>query len=1205
MSEEQLEYKQLSQLQHVKLRPNTYIGSISPQELDMYVLEEKSAIFVQQKVRFSPGLLKIIDEILVNAIDHYTRNPKKVKTIEITFNINKGSISVKNDGGLPIKLVDTLNNGKKYQPEAIFSQFLSGSNFSSEDRIVGGQNGIGAKAANAFSDIFRIETLSDGKLYKQTFRNRLELIEEPIITASDASSTDDFTKISFRPAYAALGYPNGYDIVVGTELYKIIEARAYQVAAFVDCEVIFNKKKIEINNFKQFVDLFATEGEVYRTILTDPENKLLNLEVCIGVSDGKFRQVSLLNGINVFMGGNHIKFLQNEIVENLRKQVEKELSKTKNKFNPNFIINNLFLFVKGHVINPEFNSQSKEKLTTPIEKFQGYKFKAKEWKPIWELLEYHIMSTILGKIKDKKQKRVMRGKVILDKGEDAKFAGDKKKAVDCSLLICEGDSALGLVTRGINHKGTELDKDYYGTFSIQGVPPNCRKMSKKVINKKDGTVHCIRNEKLKNNKRFCELVKICGLDYEKSYDAKTEDGRAEFKTLRYGRIVVAVDQDEDGKGQIFGLLVNFFAYFWPNLSEWGFIKRFNTPIIRAYPKKETAVMEFYTLHAFREWVRLSFAGDEKKVSKIYRIKYYKGLASHDTHEIRPLFNNFENRILTYELDAEAEENLEAYFGEETANRKIALSTPVSPDDEIKEETTISITKLMRTDVKEYQRDNIMRKLPHMMDGMVPARRKAFYAAREIFKTPGAEEIKVFSFTGSAAKMTNYHHGNDSLSNTIIKMAQCFVGARNLPLLIGVGQFGSRLLGGKDHGSPRYVSVKLNQKLTDALYPRCDDFLLRYQFDEGKRCEPSYYVPIIPTAILENMCIPATGWKAEIWARDYKVVIKNVRAMISGEISKCKKLRIWMRGNNSDIRYGSDGCTYLVGKYTFDEKTNVLTVTELPPCVYNKDYIKSTAFNGENTLKPEFKDVYDHSNYDEDTNIDEVDIRFELSPGVMETWLSKEEIEGSICNSVEKAMKLCIKLSSHINMIRPDNTIKEYKLYSTIVNEWFIERKKLYKERMDRMVILTKLQIKYLENIIRFTQEQDDYGISNKTPEVKFIEILHENKYDMFNKSLLFNPEYTPIEELEKNIFNGADSSYEYIITLTYRQLLEEACEKRKKELLGLQQKFRDVLADCVEGGAQFTGQKSWLNEIDILEKIIDHGTEKGWTYRKNKHKFMQ
>lgn len=1198
-------YKQLSQKDHVKLRSSMYIGSTQKQTMEMYVLNEDKTKFILENISFTPGMLKIFDEILSNAIDNFIKFPKKVTYVSVGFNIETGTIEVKNNGpGISLVKVDTLNSGKLYKPCAIFSELLGGDNFNEEeDRIGAGCNGLGAKLTNIFSKTFNIETSDGKKLYKQTFRDRLNIIDPPEITSTKSES---YTKVEFLPSYADLGYEK-YDANIGTDLYKLIEARVYQAAAFINCNVSFNDRAVVLSDFKQFSQMFLDNPEeIYSTTLIHPTNKQLNWDVCIGVSNAKFKQVSIINSLYTYGGGSHIKYMQNEIVENLKKNVERELNKTKNKFNPNFILNNIFIFVRGSIINPDFNSQSKEKITTAIEKFHDYKFKSKEWKQIWEMLEPYILESVLGKIKDKKQKRVIRGKVVLEKGEDAKFAGDKKKARECTLVICEGDSALGLVTRGINHKKTELDKDYYGTFSIQGVPPNCRKMSKEIVNKRDGTVHRVRNEKLKNNKRFTELVKICGLDYEKSYDMATAEGQAEFKTLRYGRVVVAVDQDEDGKGQIFGLLINFFMYYWPKLAAWGYIKRFNTPIIRAYPKDtKKVVQEFLTLYSFYQWIETKFVGDSKKASKLYGIKYYKGLASHDINEVRPLFNKFENRLYTYEFDDGAEESFETYYGKETAARKKALATPISPDDEIKEETSISISKLMRTDVKEFQRDNILRKLPHMMDGMVPSRRKAFFAARDIFKAASKTEIKVCNFTGYVINKTNYHHGDASLAETIIKMAQCFVGARNLPLLIGVGEFGSRLMGGKDHGSPRYVYVKLNHKLTNAMYPRSDDFLLPYQFDEGKRCEPVYYMPILPVAILENMCIPATGWKAEIWARDYKVVIKNVRSMINGEIEKCKKLRIWLRGNNSDIRYGSDNNTYLVGSYTYDDATNMLTITELPPGIYNKDYIKSVAFMDENTLKPDFKDVYDHSNYDEETNVDEINIRFELNPGVMDKWKSKDLPEMGICDVVEQRMALCVKVNSHINMIKMDGTVKEYRLYSAIVNDWFIERKKLYEERIKRMVILTNLKIKYLKNIIRFTKERDDYGITNKTPEKRFNEILEENKYDTFNKSLLFNPEYTPVEELEHLIINNPeeDTSYEYIIGLTYRQLLEEACNERKNELDKEKRDLKDLTDDSITEGSGFIGQKTWLRELDELEKVIEHGITKGWSYTKNKPKF--
>jgi DNA topoisomerase-2 len=131
-------------------------------------------------------------------------------------------------------------------------------------------------------------------------------------------------------------------------------------------------------------------------------------------------------------------------------------------------------------------------------------------------------------------------------------------------------------------------------------------------------------------------------------------------------------------------------------------------------------------------------------------------------------------------------------------------------------------------------------------------------------------------------------------------------------LIGIGNFGSRTRGGVDAGSPRYIYVKYNKKLGDTLFPPQDDWLLPYVFDEGQRCEPLYYVPVLPMSVLENMQIPATGWRICIWARDINFVIKNVKKMIKGEIDKCKRLPLWLRGNSSTI---SNCGNYMIGKYT--------------------------------------------------------------------------------------------------------------------------------------------------------------------------------------------------------------------------------------------------------------------------------------------------
>lgn len=1117
---------------------------------------------------------------------------------------------------------------------------------------------------NAYSDYFQVETYDAKRkiYYTQSFEDRLTIINEPeLISEGEHVAYEDgeegiysgeaFTEITFLPSYTALGYPK-YTEEIGKSILLIIESRAYQTVIFVgkECSVSLNddylrfETELDEMEYEQYVKMFVNNDYgLYTTTLKHPKNKNLDMHIGLAISDGKFMHTSIINGISVYEGGTHIKYFSDEIVRNLKPKVEHILIKTKSKFNPNFILNNLFISVVCSVPSPEFNSQGKEKLTTPIDKFECYKFKDKEWKAIWELLEPHITESILGKLKDKAKTRVTRSKIFLKKGSDAKFAGDKKKGHECSLFIAEGDSALGLLETGINHKRTELNRDYCGTWSIQGVCPNARKEVSIIEDKKNGKIIRLRNDKLRDNKRFNELVQLTGLDYEKTYDNSAE-GDAEFKTLRYGRIVVATDADTDGKGMIFGLIMNFFALFWPSLIERGYLKRFNTPIIRAYPKDaKSFVKEFYAIHNYNDWIDKEFNGDNEMAATKYDIKYYKGLGGNSADEIKPMFNKFETKLNTYTHDEFAQNNLEIYFGKDTAPRKEELATPVSlAEIEKCDNLKIPVSSFLKTDVKEFQRDNIIRKLPHIMDGMVPSRRKAFFGAR-LNKKMATSAIKVVNFTGEVISKTGYTHGDMSLSNTIIKMAQCFVGAKNLPLLIGVGAFGSRRGGGTDHASPRYISIKLNKALSNAIFPTQDDFLLKYMFEDGDRVEPEYYVPIIPMSILESMQIPATGWRVKIWARDFTSVLKNVRRMVNGEIKKCRKLGIWLRGNNCSIRVASDGREYMVGKYTYDEKSNVVTITDLPLSVYNDRYIKNIAFNKDGTLIKELKDKQDHSGYDEKTNIDHIDIRFELSSGGMDMIKEKytsalnagrsimpisqsdikdtiesdeliDEVAGSIIDPeeyvvdplfdpIEEFFKLRLRIDSDINMINQNGEVREISHYGTVVNIWFEERKKLYRERIERYIILSKLMIKYLENIIRFSEERDSLKITNKTLEQNFNDILAKNKYDKFNKSLLMNPKYCPVGELETNILGG-NASYEYIIGLTYRSLLKESCVKRLEELGAEKQRLAELLDDVAGPDSDtFTGQKTWLKELNDLEKIVKSGIENGWDLKKVQPKF--
>ena len=1202
--------KQISMLQHVKNK-SMWVGSKKIQTTDIYCLSNDKKTFILEKIKFAPAWYKITDEIVVNAIDQWVNYPDKVNKISISFNGETGVITILNTGpSIGVYETTNLNGTKMYAPQLIASEFLSGDNLDeegSDERVTGGTNGAGLKLTNAFSDYLTITTVDTKvkKHYIQTFKDRLTIIEEPVIRNTTKNETESFTQIEFMPSYEVFGY-DSYKIEMAADLEKLIITRAYQAAAFTKASVYYNDVLVDIpicetkskktnSTFYNFSNMFLPFPEyglfTTKMVSADPIYKKFPWEICIGVSDGKFKQVSLINGIYVYDGGTHIKYLQNLIVSNLKDKVENLIKKTKTKFNPNYIINNLFIFFNGFIVKPEFSSQIKSILGDPIEKFESYKFRPKDYSDLWNMLEPHIMSLFLDKYKDKKKNRVNRGAINVPKCTDAKFAGHKTKWKKCTMIICEGDSAMGTVHEGITSKSTILDYDFYGTFSIQGVPMNARKEVSQYQDKESKKITLIRNSKLQKNERLSSLVKVLGLDYEKSYN--TDD---EFETLRYSKITAAVDQDDDGKGNIFGLIINFFILFWPALATRGFITRFNTPIIRAYPKNNKKfVEEFESLKTYDKWIKEKYSGDDEAVSSDYTLKYYKGLGSHKKNEIPQMFKNFENRLCIYQLDVEALQKLEAYFGNNTDLRKKALSTPITREETLGQ--LVDITEQLDRDLKAYQRDNILRKLPHCIDGSVPSRRKVIYTARNVFGNSNSE-MKVNAFVNETSKTTHYHHGESSLASTVTKMAQEFPGSRHLPFLRPHGQFGTRSNGGKDSADPRYTFTQLNKKLCFAMFPKDDDFLLKYVFDDGERCEPEYYVPVIPLSILENMEIPATGWKVKLWARNYTEVINNVRDMINGKIHKALPMQIWLKDNIGDIRKYK-GRDYSVGKYEYIVDKNIIVVNELPLGKYSASFIGEYSSDDTSQLcnKPQFK-----CKPEDRTNDDCVNITFHL------TETGWDEISKNYGNDtfdcVEDFMNLRTSLDDNINMIAVDGSVREFKKYECVINEWFPIRKQLYADRIDRHIILTSLMITYLKNIIRFTKSHQDYNITPKSTLDVVNEILKKNKYDTFNANLLHSPKYTEINELSKNIINNVSlgTSYEYLIKLSYRDMIECTCVKRDKQLLEYEEKLKDLRLDDGTNGL-FKGINSWLKELNEVEKIISEGISLGWSYGKDVAKF--
>ncbi len=1263
--------KQITILESVKIK-SMWVGSHVMQTTDFYVYEND--MFVNKQISYPPSLYKIIDEIVVNAIDHHIHYPKLVTEIRISVT-DSGLITVYNNGpGMPVEKVLNKDGVEMYSPELNSCEFLAGDNLDKDDNIKGGTNGIGLKAANALSDLFILETVDMNNLilYTQTIKNGLTIREPPVLNKV-TKTQKPYTKISFLPSYATQYKINIIEYI--DTLKSIIHTRTIFAAAYTNASVYFNDVKID-NNFSSFCSLFTTYDEIYccpmikRNKTAEEKEKYgdkLDWSVGFSLTDGKSNNITMVNGIHITNGGTHVKYIQNLLVQNIKPFIEsdKDFKASKAEFNKNLITNNVFIFMKGTIPNPQFSSQTKETIKDDIKKFDGYDLETKDWKIIWDLLKDRVLSSFLKSHIGTEKTKVNRGKIIAPKYTEALLCRSPKECHKCGLLVVEGDSASSTAHSGLKTKvSPNFNSDYYGVFSIGGVPMNGlkdsvelssnsselrktikksskeketkEKVSKKSINTEEFSVDLperifgdknlqldldnikvlesltkrIPSKKIMDNERLSSLVKVLGLDYNKKYELN-KTGDAEWNTLRYGFIVGLTDQDLDGFN-IFGLVCTFIMTFWPALVKRNFIRKLDTPVIRATCKKNPSqkktpkkskisvasgeseslnesngvTKQFYTEADFYKWVETV---GESYVKKNYTIKYYKGLASHSNNEIKPMFINIDKKIKIYTIDENAFQSLDIYYGKSTDLRKKALSDAVM--DNMTSGIKIPISQQFTINTKLYQRDNIIRKILMLPDGFIPSRRKVFYTMR---KNNSNDEIKVQGVAGETVKVACYHHGEGSLEQTIIYMAQGFPTARNLPLLLPKGQFGTRRHGYNDAGSSRYTYVLLNTKLTDKLFRKEDDYILDYELIDGQRYEPKYYMPIVPYVLLESNHMPATGWSINIHARNLDEIFENTRKMIKGEIKECGNLSPWLKDYKGTLQRVNDKA-YYVGAYKWNPNNRTIHIYELPPDIGSHKFI--TGFNVEPMKQVEkgtetgiqtyeyVEEVIDNSEYD-------IDIKVILKEGayekIMETYNTEFDPIISYFN-----MKSAV--SHNINLIDENNRVVEYKKYSDVFNDWYKFRKSLYTVRIDREIIILEFELKMLENIQRFSANRESYKITPKTTDVEIIDILIKNNYEIFNHVIIKSPNYTKLEILRDLITKSEHgASYDYILNLSTREMIGSCCESREKKIAQIKQRLKDLKMDIQPIINPFKGAKIWLDELQELEDVINNNKATNW-----------
>ena len=871
--------------------PDIYMGELNNVSKRMYTFDGKNVNI--EAVQYNTGLLKIFDEILTNAADNLERQGSGIKNISV--NITDDSISVYNDGKtIPI---EKYNNTEIWIPELIFTHFRAGSNFKGKNKTTGGKNGIGSKLTCVYSTEFEIEIVNNGKYYSQLVQNNCRKINPPTIQSVSPKSSEEYIMITFKPDFKLLKCGPK----ISSDNKKVLYKRVHDLT-HLPLTINLNDKQLPRLSWSQYVNQLvikdnsnssaststttAAKGKKATKASLTPSSSLSNpllftyetnrWKVAFGLSScDKLKQISYVNNICTYDGGEHVKYIINQIFEYIKSKCPDILSASSSSSSAssksnasstsftslssykNILKSNLFVVVSAIICDPMFKSQSKETLTTKPNAFGSTCIIPNQILQNF-VNDSNIISIILSSVnsKTKIKTKIHKGKITsIDKLVEANKAGTAE-GTKCTLFLCEGNSAKTMCDKGIGILG----HDYYGCYPLRG----------KVLNALNSG-----ENKYDANKELTDVKNIIGLEDGKEYTS--------VKGLRYGKVVCVKDADADGSS-IMGLIINFFQTKFPSLLQIdGFFSEFISPMIKVVynpiDTRKRKVIPFYNEVEYKEFIK-NISQSQDKAAKKFSVEFIKGLATNVDEDVREYFTHYSDNVIKINFDDNYDEWIDMAFNKKRANdRKIWLTT-ITPNTFLPRHKGKPITAIdfIRSDLVLFSYEDCERSIPSVIDGLKPTQRKIMYA---LFKmgNRGFNKMKVFQLGGLVANRANYHHGESSMNETIIRMAQNYpTCGNNIPLLKAFGQFGSRVENGDDAGAPRYIACALD-KIARMIFPSIDDSLMTLKEEDNKLVEPYYYAPIIPMILVNGAKGIGTGWSTDIPSFNPFEIIDFVKAKI--------------------------------------------------------------------------------------------------------------------------------------------------------------------------------------------------------------------------------------------------------------------------------------------------------------------------------------
>lgn len=977
------EYEWLTPREGILRRPDTYVGSVHPREVERVVLDVDGKVSVV-KADVSPALEKIFDEIVTNAIDQRVRDPR-MTYIHISIDATTGEIFVSNDGSTTIPTTDWPGTTIP-TPQVLFHELNSGSNLDdSKRKAVGGRNGVGATVTNYMSDWFQI-TIADSSTattYFQRFEKNGEIVHPPVRGKHKRKMCT--TTFAFLPDYTRLGCTTSPP---PPEVLNLLRGRAVDAAACTAAQVSVNDKKVPARTLRQYALAFG--GAMVGTDHADGDEDGCGVQIVVTDKADPPVTACFVNGVRC------VGTLLDALIKNLIVGVA--VDGVPPRAIAAIFHEHLSVFIAARIRVPEFGSQSKDVLVTPVSKFG---FAVPACTSIAKRVDKvdAIKRAVATRI-DKSEKQGV-AKLLKTHSKSLQVAKHErathlgKKGVECTLYVAEGDSAKQMIVAGFSVIGRERN----GVFPLRG----------KLLN-----VHDASASTALKSAAVLDLLTVLDLDPSKTYDAIS------VRKLPYRRVMVVTDQDNDGS-HIFGLLLALFERFFPSLTRMTphFIHRFVTPVIRVRMKSGPR-RDFFSTSAYRAWE----GTDEAK--KAVGVDYYKGLGTSTNAEAVEYFCDIPRHTVAIEHNGDASSDaLAVFFAKERIDDRRALLRNVDGETCVDYSTDrVAIEVFCKDELVHFSRLSIDRAIPHIIDGLKPSTRKILH---HTLKHP--KKIKVEQLAGEVAKDTAYHHGAQSLEGAIVGMAQGFCGSNNLNLLEPLGQFGTRH--GEKAASARYIHTALSPIARDVFRTE-DDLILEHLVDDGQRVEPRHFCPIVPLVLINGAEGIGTGWSTRVPTHRPRDVVDACRRLAHGKT--CTSLVPWVRGFKGQVTLDESHVVF-DGIHEVDEAFERVRVCELPPGVKTND------------LKAAYHAIDGVVDVLSNSTMDTVDMEIIFEPGKMNG------------TDLKKKLKLSDRMGmNNMHLVDADGTLRKYETTLEILEDFGRVRLEWYAKRIAAQIEVAKRKL---------------------------------------------------------------------------------------------------------------------------------------------------